>query len=219
MVIAIDGPAGSGKSTVARKVAARLGFQYVDTGAMYRAVAQAALEQSISLKDASWLEQLAASLDLRFVSAPQGDRLLAAGKDVTEAIRAPEVAQAASVVSTYPGVRCALVALQRGMGGKGRIVMEGRDIGTVVFPDARLKVYLDATPEARGRRRWMEKGGELEEVVAAIRERDARDRQREHSPLRQAPDAFYLDTSSLTEDEAVERIVARFKQSPTDPVG
>ena len=219
MVIAIDGPAGSGKSTVARKVAARLGFQYVDTGAMYRAVAQAALEQGIPLNDASRLEQLAAALDLRFVSGPQSERLLAGGKDVTEAIRAPEVAKAASIVSTIPGVRRAMVALQRFMGREHHIVMEGRDIGTVVFPDARLKVYLDATPESRGRRRWLEKGGDLDQVIGDIRERDTRDRQREHSPLRRAPDAFYLDTTNLTEEEAAEGIVAQFRQSPTDPVG
>lgn len=219
MVIAIDGPAGSGKSTVARRVAARLGFQYVDTGAMYRAVAHAALQQRIPLQDALRLEQLAASLDLRFISRPEGDRLLAGGKDVTEAIRAPEVAQAASVVSAIPGVRRALVALQQRLGREGQIVMEGRDIGTVVFPDARLKVYLDASPETRGRRRWLEKGGDLAQVIEDISQRDARDRQREHSPLRQAPDAHYLDTTSLTEDEVVERIVTQFSRSPTDPVG
>ncbi len=207
MVIAIDGPAGSGKSTVARKVAARLGYQYVDTGAMYRAVAYAALEQRIPLDDASRLEQLAASLDLRFAASSQGDRLLAGGKDVTEAIRAPEVARAASVVSTFPGVRRALVALQQRLGREGHIVMEGRDIGTVVFPDARLKVYLDASPEQRGKRRWLEKGGDLAQVIDDIRQRDTRDSQREHSPLRRAPDAYYLDTTNLTEDEAVQRIV------------
>ncbi len=219
MVIAIDGPAGSGKSTVARKVAARLGFQYVDTGAMYRAVAHAALEQGVSLADDSRLEQLAASLNLSFVPGPQGDRLIAAGKDVTDAIRAPEVAQAASVVSTVPGVRRALVALQQRLGREGQIVMEGRDIGTVVFPDARLKVYLEASPEARGRRRWLESGGDLAQVIEDLRQRDARDFQREHSPLRRAPDAFSVDSTCLTEEEVVERIVVQFSESPTDPVG
>jgi cytidylate kinase len=209
MVIAIDGPAGSGKSTVARKVAARLGYQYVDTGAMYRAVAHAALEQGISLSESPRVEQLAASLDLRFEHGPRGDRLLAAGRDVTEAIRAPEVAQAASVVSAIPGVRRAMVALQRGMGREHQIVMEGRDIGTVVFPDARFKIYLDAAPEKRGKRRWMETGGDLAQVIESIRQRDARDREREHSPLRRAADAYYLDTTNLTEDEAVEEILAQ----------
>jgi cytidylate kinase len=175
---------------------------------MYRAVARAALNRGIALSDAASLERLAASLDLRFIPSGGGDRLWADGADVTEAIRAPDVAQASSVVSTFAGVRRAMVALQRSFGAAGNIVMEGRDIGTVVFPDAELKVYLDATPEARGRRRWLEKGGNLEQVIADIRQRDARDSQREHSPLRVAEGAHRLDTTGLTVDQVVERIVA-----------
>lgn len=208
MVIAIDGPAGSGKSTVARRVAQRLGFLYVDTGAMYRAVGHAARQQGIPLEDADRLEQLAVTLDLHFVRGPAGDRLLAGGEDVTEAIRTPQAAQDASVVSVLPGVRRAMVELQRRMGRDGNIVMEGRDIGTVVFPDARVKVYLDASPEARGRRRWLETGGDLAQVIENIQQRDARDSEREHSPLRQASDAVYLDSTDLPVDEVVERIAA-----------
>jgi cytidylate kinase len=208
MVIAIDGPAGSGKSTVARRVAERLGYQYVDTGAMYRAVAHEALRQGISLQDAARLEQLAISLKLQFAHGPQGDRLLSGGEDISEAIRTREAAQAASVVSAIPGVRRALVTLQRRMGHEGKIVMEGRDIGTVVFPDAEVKIYLDATPEARGHRRWLEKGGDLDQVTEDLRQRDARDSGRQHSPLQQAKDAHHLDTTSLTVDQVVNQIAA-----------
>ncbi len=205
MVIAIDGPAGSGKSTVAHGVAARLGYTYVDTGAMYRAVALLALRRGVDLKNAAALEEVARQADLRF----DGQRLLAAGEDVAEAIRAPEVAQAASLVSTAPGVRREMVAQQRRLGQSGSVVMEGRDIGTVVFPEAAVKFFLDASPEARVSRRFQEKpeGHSLEQVAAEIRERDARDRGREHSPLRCAPDAIYLDTTDLTAEEVVEKIV------------
>ena len=213
MVIAIDGPAAAGKSTVAQELATRLGYVYVDSGAMYRAVALLALRRGLNLEDGAALERLAAQADIRFVLSPQGNRLLAAGEDLTEAIRAPEVSRAASIVSTVPGVRREMVAQQRRLGqagGVAGVVMEGRDIGTVVFPQAEIKVFLDASPEARGRRRFQEnpQGRTLEQVTEEIRERDVRDRLRPHSPLLQAPGAIYLDSTELTPEEVVEKIAA-----------
>ena len=205
MVIAIDGPAGSGKSTVAQEVARRLGFVYVDTGAMYRAVALLALRHGVSLKDAAALTTLAEEADLHFSSE---NRLFAGDQDVTESIRTPEISQASSIVSAVPGVRHALVAIQQRLGREGNLVMEGRDIGTVVFPNAEVKVFLDASPEERARRRFEERpdGPPLDQVVAQIRERDARDTRREHSPLLRAADAVVLDTTGMTIAQVVESI-------------
>lgn len=213
MVVAIDGPAGAGKTTVARLVAQRLGFAYAETGAMYRAVALLALRRSIPTSDAAALEALAREIPLRFVASPEGNRLLANGEDLTEAVRAPAVAEAASVVSTVPGVRRVLVERQRELGAQGHIVMEGRDIGTRVFPDAAVKVFLDAAQEVRGRRRLLQASPEvaeeerLEQTLAEISERDRRDRERAESPLVRAPDAVYLDTSDKMVEEVVEAIL------------
>ncbi len=206
MVIAIDGPAGAGKSTVARQLAARLRYRYIDSGAMYRAVALLALRRGISLDDAAALESLAAAADIQFV---QGDRLLAAGEDLTEAVRSPDVAQAASKVSTVSGVRRELVAQQQQFGKAGGVVMEGRDIGTVVFPGADVKIFLDASIEERARRRIQEipAGRTLEQVIAEIRERDERDTRRTDSPLIQAPGAHYIDATGLSADEVVGKIL------------
>jgi cytidylate kinase len=205
VVIALDGPAGSGKSTVAREVARRLGFIYVDTGAMYRAVALLAKRQGVALQDAAALTKLAESADLHFVSE---NRLFAGDQDVTESIRTPEISQASSIVSAVPGVRHALVAIQQRLGREGNLVMEGRDIGTVVFPNAEVKVFLDASPEERARRRFEERpeGPPLDQVIAQIRERDARDTRREHSPLLRAADAVVLDTTGMTIPQVVESI-------------
>jgi len=205
MVIAIDGPAGSGKSTVAGEVARRLGFIYVDTGAMYRAVALLALRQGLSLQDAAALTTTAETANLHF--GPE-NRLFAGDQDVTESIRTPEISQASSIVSAVEGVRRALVAIQQRFGREGDLVMEGRDIGTVVFPNAEVKVFLDASPEERARRRFEEKpdGPPLDTVIAQIRERDARDTRREHSPLLRAADAVVLDTTGLAIEEVVETI-------------
>lgn len=211
-IVAIDGPVGAGKSTVARAVAQRLKFRHVDTGAMYRSVAWAALERGVDLHDEAAVTALARSRRIDFATHPSGQRVLVDGRDVTEAIRTPQVSDGASVVSVYPGVREAMVAVQRRLGAEGGVVMEGRDIGTVVFPDAEVKVFLDASLDERARRRFEElqaRGAsvDFESVRAAEEERDRRDRTRNHSPLRRAPDAVVIDSTHVPVDEVVDRIV------------
>lgn len=208
MVIAIDGPAGAGKSTVARAVADALGFTYLDSGAMYRCVALAALERGTDLDDAEEVGTLARSLEIDM----QGDRILLAGRDVSNAIREERVSEASSRVSVHPAVREAMVALQREAISAGSYVAEGRDIGTVVSPDAPLKVFLTASAEERARRRAAQSGEEAGAVLAAQRERDRRDETREHSALKAAPDAVTLDTTSLSLVEVVEEIVRLARQ-------
>jgi CMP/dCMP kinase len=203
MVIAIDGPAGAGKSTVARAVAAELGFTYLDSGAMYRSVALAAREAGVEADDGAALAPLAAGLEIDF----DGRRVLLGGRDVSDAIRTPEVSADASRVSVHPGVREAMVARQQELIATGSYVAEGRDIGTVVSPDSPLKVFLTATDEERARRRAAETGEDLETVLAAQRARDARDTEREHGALRAAADAVELDTTGLSLEEVVGRIV------------
>ena len=204
MVIAIDGPAGAGKSTVARGVAAEIGFTYLDSGAMYRCVALAALQGSADLDDGEALGALAEGLEVGF----DGRRVLLDGEDVTDEIRGPEVSSAASRVSIHPRVREAMVARQRQLIAAADYVAEGRDIGTVVSPEAPLKVFLTASDEERARRRAAETGEDAEAVLAAQRQRDARDTEREHGALRAADDAVDLDTTGLTRDEVVARVVS-----------
>ena len=211
-IVAIDGPVGAGKSTVAMGVARALGIRYIDTGAMYRSVAWLALRQGVDLRDERAVASIAASASIEFVPANSRQGVVVNGTDVTEAIRTPEVSEAASVVSAHPAVRHAMVALQRRMGAEGGVVMEGRDIGTVVFPDAEVKVFLDASPEERARRRFKElvaKGVavDYEALKKAEEERDRRDSTRAHSPLRRAPNAVVIDTTGLTVQEIVDRIV------------
>jgi CMP/dCMP kinase len=204
MVIAIDGPAGAGKSTVARGVADMLGFTFLDSGAMYRCVALAALRRRVDPDDEAALGPIARELEIRL-----GPGLVELdGEDVTEAIRAPEVDDAASRVSVHPGVREALVERQRALIEGGRYVAVGRDIGTVVSPDAPLKVFLTASDHVRVRRRAAESGEAVVDVADAQRRRDVRDRARRHSPLRRASDAVELDTTELSVAEVVERVVA-----------
>ena len=202
MVIAIDGPAGAGKSSVARAVAAALGFTYLDSGAMYRCLALAAIECGAGLDDGAALGELAGSLRIGL----DGDRVELDGRDVGAAIRTPAVTEASSRVSVHPQVREAMVASQRRLVAAGRYVAEGRDIGTVVSPDAPLKVFLTASPEERARRRAEQTGEDPSEVLAAQRERDARDEGREHSALRAAEDAVELDTTGLALGEVVGRV-------------
>ena len=216
-VIAVDGPSGAGKSSASRALARRLGFEYIDTGAMYRAVAYLAAEQGIAPDDATRLEALAADLSFEFVDHLDGTRrVLANGQDVTAEIRRPEISQLASAVSAQPAVRAHLVRAQRAMGAQGDAVVEGRDIGTVVFPDAPVKFFITAGAAERARRRSSElqnKGhhADVARVEADQAERDARDSSRAHAPLRQAPDAVVVDTTSLSLEQVVdsmERTVA-----------
>jgi len=204
MVIAIDGPAGAGKSSVARDVAARLGFTFLDSGAMYRCVALAALEAGADPDDGAVVAPLAAGLEIAF----DGDRVLLGGRDVSAEIRTPEVTAAASRVSVHAGVREAMVARQRALIESGSYVAEGRDIGTVVSPAAPLKVFLNASDEERARRRAAQSGEDVAAVLAAQRDRDARDREREYGALLAAEDAVEVDTTALSREQTVERVVA-----------
>ena len=203
MVIAIDGPAGAGKSTVARAVAAALGFTYLDSGAMYRCVALAAIRRGADLGDAAALGELARSLRVEL----DGARVELDGEDVGAAIREPAVTEAASRVSVHAPVREAMVAEQQRLVAAGRYVAEGRDIGTVVSPEAPLKVFLTASAEERARRRAAQTGEDEGAVLAAQRERDERDETRAHSALRAADDAVEVDTTGMAPDEVVRRIV------------
>ncbi len=204
MVIAIDGPAGAGKSTVARALARRLGLTYLDSGAMYRSVALASMRAGIDLDDPDEVAAVARAIEIVLADG----RVLVDGVDVTEEIREPEVSAAASRISVHPGVREAMVERQRALIGGGDYVVEGRDIGTVVSPDAPLKVFLTASDAERARRRAAETDEPADRVRAAQRSRDARDSQRAHGALRRAPDSTEIDTTSLEVTEVVERIVA-----------
>jgi CMP/dCMP kinase len=205
MVIAIDGPAGAGKSTVARGVADALGFAYLDSGAMYRCVALAALRAGLDLDDESALGAIARERKIRLGR----DHVVLDGEDVTKAIRTPEVDDAASRVSVHPRVREALVGRQRELIERERYVVEGRDIGTVVSPDAPLKVFLTASDDVRARRRAVDRGVD---VAEAQRQRDLSDRARRHSPLQPAPDAIELDTTELSARQVIERVVAMARE-------
>ena len=205
IVIAIDGPAGAGKSTIARRLATRLGFKYIDSGAMYRAVALWALRQKLDPSDRHRMEQLALAATISLEG--DGSRVVLNGEDVTEPLRAADVSRAASLVATIPGVRRALVEKQREIGAQNNVVMEGRDIGSVVFPQADLKVFLDAESAERARRRAAEVNADHEVIARQIRERDDRDRMRAESPLTQAPDAVYFDSTGLTIEEVEEAIL------------
>jgi cytidylate kinase len=210
-IIAIDGPAGAGKSTVSRRLAQELGLRYVDTGAMYRVVGVLADEQSIDLGDAPALAALIDALDLRFEEGAGGGRVIANGRDLSQAIRTAAAGQLASKVSVVAAVRERLVALQRAMSAGGGVVMEGRDIGTVVLPQATVKIYLVASPSERARRRSAElaargEGADVGQVTREIEERDRRDQSRSHSPLRPADDALLIDTSSEPIEAVVQRV-------------
>jgi len=212
IVIAIDGPASSGKGTVARMVAQNLDYAYIDSGAMYRTVALLASEAGIGFKDATRLEALAAGLSFDFQWSGGSLRILVDGRDVSSEIRLEHVGQGASDVAVLPEVRTALLGRQRALAQAGGVVMDGRDIGTVVLPKAELKVYLDASVEERATRRFRElqqRGADVEygRLIEEIRSRDAQDMGRKTAPLKQADDAFYLDTTQLSPTQAAEKII------------
>jgi cytidylate kinase len=215
VIVAIDGPAGAGKSTVARHLARHFGLLNLETGAMYRAFAFKALRTGLPLDESAGLESLAAETSIRLEPGEDGNRVLLDGEDVTGLIRNQMVTDAASQVSVWPAIRAWMVRMQQQLGAKRGVVMEGRDIGTVVFPKAEVKIFLDAAPEVRGLRRYDQLGPkptiQPQEVIRDLRARDERDRNRADSPLKAAPDAVLLDSTNLTLEEVVaaaEAIVA-----------
>lgn len=227
MIVAIDGPAGSGKSTVARALAAREHLTYLDTGAMYRAVTCAALERGVDISDADAVAALARGLDISLTAGAGGERLTVDGEDRTAQIRTPEVDVNVSAVAAVPAVRESMVALQRKAAEAGDVVAEGRDIGTVVFPAAEVKVYLSADPSARARRRAVQRQGgdtakdasaqadaaETAAIEAELVARDKADSTREASPLRPAADAVHIDSTDLTVDEVCDRIATLMREA------
>jgi cytidylate kinase len=213
IVVAIDGPAGAGKSTIARHLARHFGLLNLETGAMYRAFALKALRSKVSLDDPTTLERLAADTQINLEPGENENRVLLDSEDVTGQIRDQTVTDAASRVSVHPPIRAAMVKRQKEMAERGGVVMEGRDIGTVVFPNAEVKIFLDAAPEVRGMRRYEQIGQDgasakasrpPEEVIRDLRARDERDRSRADSPLKPAADAYLLDSTNLTLEEAVQ---------------
>jgi cytidylate kinase len=212
-IVTLDGPAGAGKSTVGKMLAKRLKYLFLDTGAMYRAVALRAKERGISPEDEGGLERLCRDLDISFEEGKEGQRVICQGEDVTAKIREPEIGWMASVVSMKRPVREAMVRLQRKIGGNGRVVAEGRDTGTVVFPRAKFKFFLDAELGERARRRHRELAArgisvEMEKVEKEIRERDEQDSARELAPLHPAADAHHIDSTGISAAEVTERILA-----------
>jgi CMP/dCMP kinase len=210
LVIAIDGPAGSGKSTLAALLARRYNYTNIETGAMYRALAFKAVKSGVSLDDEKKLAALADKSRIELAPNLEGNRVLLDGEDITECLRSQEVTDAASKVSVHPAVREWMVAAQRKMGSSGGIVMEGRDIGTKVFPDAEIKIFLDAAPEIRGTRRFQQSPAAATHeasVIAELQARDHRDRTRANSPLEPAADAIFIDSTYLTLDQVLARAV------------
>ncbi len=210
MIVAMDGPAGAGKSTVARRVASQLGYSYLDTGALYRAAALQARRRGLAFEDTPEMRRMMAEIRIAF----DGVRVILDGEDVSEAIRSPEISHYASVISAIPVVRQMLLPLQRRVGEAQDVVAEGRDMGTVVFPDAEFKYFLDATAEERARRRFLElhqkeTNTTMEQVLEEMRMRDERDSSRVAAPLRKAADAVYILTDGMSVDEIVESIVER----------
>ena len=212
LTIAIDGPSGAGKSTVAKSLAKRLGYVYIDTGAMYRSLALRVKKTGLPPEDESALSQLALSLHIQFFTEGEQTHVLCDGEDITQAIRTPEISRLASSISRQKVIREALVQMQRKMGERGGVILEGRDIGTVVFPEADVKFYLDAESDERARRRYdemVEKGlkVDFEETHAELSQRDYNDMHRVHSPLKKADDAVFIDSTHRSAEEVVEEMV------------
>jgi cytidylate kinase len=223
MIISIDGPSGAGKSTLGRMIARELGYLYIDTGAMYRAVALAVLESNVRLNDAGAVAAVAEKADIKLEGDPDSLRVSLNGRDVSEEIRTEEVSHAASVISTIPEVRRTLVERQRKMGKRGRVVLDGRDIGTVVFPNADIKFFLTAQPQERASRRFKEerlreRDVTFEETLTDINTRDQRDSTRADSPLAIADQAVVIDSTDLSIEEVSERMIAviRERQAGTE---
>jgi len=219
IIIAIDGPAGSGKSTLASLLARRFNYVNIETGAMYRALALKAMQSGVSLDDGLALSRLAAESRIQLVPQPEGNRVLLDGVNITERIRQQDVTEAASKVSVHPPVREWMVEQQRQIGAGGGVVMEGRDIGTQVFPDAQVKIFLDAAPEVRGGRRFLQQpavNAPEASVLAELRERDLRDRTRATSPLVPASDAVVIDSTNLKLEEVLQKAVEIIEQKLAD---
>jgi cytidylate kinase len=222
IVVTIDGPAGAGKSTVAKQLTAALGYRLLDTGALYRSIALLAHRGGTPWSDEAALAAIAAGLDVEFQLEGMTNRVLIAGEDVSAAIRTPESSEGSSIVSALPAVRAALLDLQRRLGGEGGVVVEGRDVGTVVFPRARAKFFLTASDEVRARRRQDELSAAgvaaaLATTQEEMRKRDQRDQTRAVSPLVCAPDAVVVDSSALTLEEVVNRMIEVVRQRELDP--
>ena len=216
MIIAIDGPAGSGKSTIAKTIAEKLAFRYINSGAMYRAVAWTAQNDGVDLHDRERVAQVAAALDIEFIPHPEGQKVMVNGTDATQILKSEAVGKGAAVVASQPKDREILTAIQRRMGREGKIVMEGRDIGTVVFPHADIKFYFDADPAERGKRRYLElkarqRQVDMQKIIAQIKQRDYEDAHREIAPLVRAKDAIYVETTHLTIDEVVDKVVEHIR--------
>lgn len=212
MIIAIDGPAGSGKSTVARKVAEKLRFRYIETGSMYRAVAWKSMMLGIDLGDRAKVADVGKKLGLEFVRAQEGQVLLVDGENVAQQLKAETVSRGAAIVATYQEIRDIMTTKQREIGRLGDVVMDGRDIGTIVFPQAEKKFFLDADPEERGKRRYLElkaknQDVDLVQIIEQVKQRDFEDRNRVIAPLRPAPDAIRVDTTNLKIEEVVDKVV------------
>lgn len=212
LTIAIDGPSGSGKSTVGKAIARRLDYLYIDSGAVYRAIGRKAIDTSTRLEDTASVVRLASESEIKLVGDPDHLRVLLDGRDVTDAIRLPDASHASSVVATIPEVREAVVDKLREMARAGGVVMDGRDIGTKVFPDAQVKLFLDASLDVRARRRFEEEGERgrdvfVEAIRAELEERDRRDRERAATPLVKAPDAIFIDTSDMPLEGVIEHVL------------
>jgi cytidylate kinase len=221
-IVAIDGPAGAGKSTIAMRLAAELGYRLIDTGAIYRSVALCATRANVAVDDDANLEKIVRALLLRFETRDGRNRIFLGEEDVSEAIRTPEMSRVASAVSARPVVRGALLGLQRKLGEAGGVVLEGRDIGTVVFPDAEVKIFLTATDEERARRRCLElrsKGMEvsLETTLREVRARDHQDSTRAVAPLKKADDAIEVVTDGMTPDEVLAKLVSIVRSRAASP--